>query len=235
MDDGLEAAVTVILGSDSRDSAAPPVLPLGEGIAAQLRKAILAGELRPGERLRQERIAADYGTSRNPVREALRQLENEGLVTLVPHSGARVARPSYSDCIELYRMREDLDALALAESVPRLGDHQIATLEHLVDLADQSPDSWLEYDRQFHLESFAAAPMPHLLAVIEDLWNRTQQYRRLHARSFRESDRQVISNEHHLILAAVKRRDAEYAAALQRLHIRRSRLALDKFRGAFVD
>jgi DNA-binding GntR family transcriptional regulator len=221
--------------TDPLDSPPSPALPLGDGIAARLREAILAGELHPGERLRQERIAADYGTSRNPVREALRQLESEGLVTLVPHSGARVARPSYDGCIELYRMREDLDALALAESVPRLNDEQIVRLEHLVDLADQSAEGWLEHDRRFHLESFAAAPMPHLLAVIEDLWNRTQQYRRLHAHSFSASDRHVISSEHHLILAAIKRRDVEYAASLQRLHIRRSRLALDKLRGAFVD
>lgn len=223
------------LGRASGVTVPASVLPLAEGIAAQLRKAILAGELRPGEHLAQERIAADYGTSRNPVREALRQLENEGLVTLVPHSGARVARPSYGGFIELYRMREHLDALALAESVPRLTDQQIARLGQLVDLADRSPDSWLEYDRRFHLESFAAAPMPHLLAVVEDLWNRTQQYRRLHARAFTESDRRVISEEHHLILAAIGRRDAHYAAALQQLHIRRSRLALDKRDGAFVD
>jgi DNA-binding GntR family transcriptional regulator len=209
--------------------------PLGDGIAVHLRNAILEGALKPGERLRQEKIAAEHGTSRNPVREALRQLENEGLVTLVPHSGARVARPSSAECVELYRMREVLDALAIEESVPRLSTRQVDRLTQLARLVDQSPESWLDYDRQFHLQSFAAAPMPHLLDVIEELWNRTQQYRRLLVQVLTPDDRQVISEEHHLIVVAARRGDAEYAAALQRLHLRRSRLTFERLEDAFVE
>ena len=209
--------------------------PLGEVIASHLRDDILAGALKPGQRLPQEKIANEHGTSRNPVREALQQLENEGLVTLVPHSGARVARPNWAECVELYRMREVLDALAIEESVPRLSTEQVDRLTHLAQLVDQSPESWLDYDRQFHLQSFAAAPMPHLLEVVEELWNRTQQYRRLHAQALTPADRQVISEEHHLIVVAARRGDGEHAGALQRLHIRRSRLAFERIEDAFVD
>ena len=158
------------------------------------------------------------------------------LVTLhAPQRSASCPPSSYAECVELYRMREVLDALAIEQSVPRLSTEQIDGLMRLAQLVDQSPESWLDYERQFHLQSFAAAPMPHLLEVIEELWNRTQQYRRLHVQALTPDDRQVISEEHHLIVVAARRGDGEHAGALQRLHIRRSRLAFERLEGAFVD
>src|SRR5215216_991413 len=83
--------------------------PLAEAVARQIRAAIIDGRLEPGTRVRQEEIARRLGTSRIPVREALRQLEMEGLVTLVPHVGARVALLDFGEYTELYRMREAVE------------------------------------------------------------------------------------------------------------------------------
>src|SRR6476646_4798159 len=96
-----------------------------EAVAAYLRSAIFEGRLRPGQRIRQEEVAAASGTSRVPVREALRALEGEGLVQLFRNRGARVARLDYPEFSELYRIREALDPLLLAASVPLLSDEQI--------------------------------------------------------------------------------------------------------------
>src|SRR5215510_5383173 len=99
-----------------------------ERIAAHLRDAILNGEMPPGSRIRQEEIAVRLGASRLPVREALRMLEAEGLTEHERHKGARVTRLSMHEVDVIYRMRERLEPLALAESLPRLGDDDHARL-----------------------------------------------------------------------------------------------------------
>src|SRR5690554_2391409 len=95
-------------------------------IADGVRDSILAGELGPGERVRQEIIAARYGASRVPVREALRILEAEGLVTLVANTGAWVMQLSLAECEELYQVRERIEPLLLRFSMPGLSAEKIA-------------------------------------------------------------------------------------------------------------
>src|SRR4051794_18101373 len=83
----------------------------GTRIASELREAILTGEYAPGDRVRQEDLADRHGASRVPVREALRMLESEGLVTLVANTGAWVSRVSLAECEEIYRIRERIEPL----------------------------------------------------------------------------------------------------------------------------
>ncbi len=83
-----------------------------------LREAILAGRLSPGSRVRQEELAEEFGISRIPVREALRRLEAEGLVVLVPNSGAWVAKLDRAECVEIYRIREQIEPLAILDKLP---------------------------------------------------------------------------------------------------------------------
>jgi DNA-binding GntR family transcriptional regulator len=202
--------------------------PMASVVARRVREAILDGRLKPGERIRQEDIARRLGTSRIPVREALRQLETEGLVSLVPHSGARVASMDYERFAELYQLREVVEPMAIAESASRLSDAQIAHLAELVQIVEQSTDDplhWLEADRRLHLESYAAAPLPRVLSMIEGFWNQTQQYRRAYLYTV-QPQIEIVTAEHRLILEALERRDPEDAASLQRLHIRRTRLTL---------
>ena len=202
--------------------------PRAAAVSRRIRDAILDGDLKPGERIRQEAIARRLGTSRIPVREALRQLETEGLVTLVPHSGATVAVLDYERFSELYMLREVVEPMAIAESASRLTDEQLTHLAQLVAVIEDAGDDpmrWLEADRRFHLESYAAAPLPRVLALIEGFWNQTQQYRRAYLYRVRTS-MEIVNYEHRLILEALERRDPEDAANLQRLHIRRTRTTL---------
>jgi len=209
--------------------------PLSQVATRYLREAILEGRLRGGDRIRQEAIARQLGTSRIPVREALHQLENEGLVNLVPRSGARVAKLDFEESAELYRIREELEPLAIAESAPWLSDTQIDQLRDLMLQIERSydPAVWLLLDRRFHLASYAAAPMPRLLKMIEAFWNSTQQYRRIYygmiANARRESpspDLPMTHVDHRLLCDALERRDPVDAESVLRSHIRRTRVTL---------
>ena len=201
-----------------------------ERVADWIRSEIVDGRLTPGERIGQEAVARKLNTSRMPVREALKRLHDEGLVTHVSHVGARVAVLDVAELDEIYLIRERLEPLALAESIPRLSAHDherlrehVEEMEHCADPDD--PSRWVTVDRLFHLKTYSAAPMPRLLEIIDGLWNRTQQYRRAYSRL---PTRFVTAHmEHRLLLEAIVARDPEEAATLSRVHIRRTRLALD--------
>jgi DNA-binding GntR family transcriptional regulator len=228
-DDPSETVIEAIetLSGDSED--ANGYEPLGQAIARRVRDAILSGRLKPGSRIRQEALAHHLGVSRIPVREALRQLENEGLVTLIPHSGARVARLDIGEHLELYRIREALEPLAIAASAPNLTDEQLVRLSELLEDIEEcagDPLRWLDYDRRFHLESYAAAGQPRMLKMIEGFWNTTQHYRRAFLETLDAHHMQIVSYEHRLILDALDRRDPVDAEMRQRAHIRRTRITL---------
>lgn len=215
--------------ADDASPAANGYEPLANIVTRQVREAILDGQLKPGGRVGQEQLARQFGVSRIPVREALRRLESEGLITLVPHSGARVARLDMSECNELYRVRELVEPTVLEESVPRLSADQLELLHELVgemEVAVGESARWLDLDRRFHLESVAAAPIPRMRSMVERFWNQTQHYRRAYLASDHGANPQSANFEHRLILEAVSQRDAEGAAMRLRSHIRRTRIAL---------
>lgn len=215
----------------------PPVAEAGslpERVRDWIRNEIVEGRLSPGERIRQEAVARQCNTSRMPVREALKRLQDEGLVTHISHVGARVASLDIAELDEIYLLREHLEPLALTESILRLTseDHErlheyVLEMEACADPDD--PSRWVSIDRLFHLTTYSAARMPHLLEIVDGLWNRTQHYRRAYSRL---PDRFIIAHmEHRLLLEAIVRRDPKTAAALSRVHIRRTRLALDSESG----
>ena len=211
---------------------------LADSVAEWIRGEILEGRLRPGDRIRQQAVARSCDTSRMPVREALNRLRDEGLVTLVSHVGARVASLDVAELDEIYVLREQLEPLALAESVPELTteDHErlrryVVEMESSADPSD--PSRWVWLDRLFHLASYGAANMPRLLDLIEGFWNSTQQYRRAYTRV--PSRFTIAHMEHRLLLEAIVARNPEEAAALSRVHIRRTRLALDSDASVFPD
>ena len=200
----------------------------GARIASELRTAILAGDFAPGTRIRQEVLADTHGASRVPVREALRMLEAEGLVTLVANTGAWVSRLSLAECDEMYRIRERIEPLLLSYSLPGLSDAAIDRLEVLADAMELSTDveQFLELDREFHLSSYAAADTSVLGDTVLRLWNRTQHYRRAFTRVFRSEGDQSVHHEHHLLVHAIRRGDLEEAERVLSGHIRRTRLEL---------
>jgi DNA-binding GntR family transcriptional regulator len=201
-------------------------------IAEDLRTAILEGELLPGTRILQEEVAEQHGASRIPVREALRMLHADGLVTIVANSGAWVSRLSQRECAEAYRMRERLEPLALRSCMEHMIGHDgmVARLAVLVDTMEttESVDEFMRLDRDFHLTSYADAPDSYLSDVVHRLWNTTHHYRRAYARLTGAPTLEVTHLEHKLILDSIQRRDGADAERALVTHIRRTRKELEK-------
>ncbi|SNT62111.1 transcriptional regulator, GntR family [Actinomadura meyerae] len=205
-------------------------------VARRLRDSIQSGELEPGARVRQETVAAELGVSRIPVREALRQLESEGLVVIVPNSGAKVAVLDFEEYTEIYKMRERLEPLAFSESVGRLTGEQrddIARLLAELEAVTGDGQAYLEGDRRFHLACYAGVPTPRLLKMIVDFWNTTQRYRRILIGTFSRDDYELNNFEHRLIAEAALNGSTRRGEDLIRMHIERSRLRLSHHRGLF--
>jgi DNA-binding GntR family transcriptional regulator len=207
---------------------------LSEKIASEIRSAVLSGEMRPGMRIRQELLAAHFGASRIPVREALKQLENEGLVVLAPNRGAWIADVNSEESIEVYKIREAVEPLAIFESVPSLTDSDIDSLDATVRELERvtTLEGYIQLDREFHLRTYSRARMPQLLAMVERFWNSTQHFRRQFVKETFAKDGLPFSDPQHLLLMdAIRGRDAEAAQVLVRLHIRRTRILIQAIEG----
>jgi DNA-binding GntR family transcriptional regulator len=197
-------------------------------IATALREEILAGDIAPGTWLRQDDIAVRLGTSRLPVREALRILEVEGLAESLPNRGARVPSLDLDEVNTYYRMRERLEPLTLVESLAHLTDEQIDTMERIQEEIEANDDvsRFLAIDRDFHMTSYEACPSEHLLTTTVRLWNATQHYRRAFMLLAGTNRMVIVNAEHRLLLDALRRRDAEDAERFLTGHIRRTRVEL---------
>lgn len=199
-------------------------------VAAYLREAILGGQLRPGDRIRQQEVAARFGASRLPVREALRILEAEGLTELAPHKGARVPRLTQHEVDVIYQMRERLEPLALAESLPQLTaseDEQLGKLQQRIE-DNGDLEEFLDLDREFHLLTYSGCPVEPLNSAVARLWNSTQHYRRSYVALGGQDRMWLVNAEHRLILDAVLRRDAVDGERYLAGHIRRTRVELSR-------
>ena len=197
----------------------------GARVADELREAILRGVYPPGTRLRQEELAGQYGASRVPVREALRLLASEGLVTTVANAGAWIARLSLEECVELYQVRERIEPLLLRYSMPELSVYQIDRLAELAETMARTSDveRFLELDREFHLGSYAGAGTTFLGPTVQRLWNTTQHYRRAFTRLLDDESNRIVHDEHHMLVAAIRERDSDDAERVLLGHIRRTR------------
>jgi DNA-binding GntR family transcriptional regulator len=213
-----------------------PYRTLAERVREDIRNEILAGGYRPGQRIGQEALARRHGTSRIPIREALRQLASEGLVVLQPHVGARVATLDLRELDEVYQIREQVEPFAIGKSAPLLTDADLEALRAFVEQMEVAAlndevSRWIELDRDFHLRTFVATPLPRLLALIDGLWNTTQQYRRLYG--LLPNRLEIAGVEHRLLLDALERRDSDDATRILTMHIRRTRLTLDEHADLF--
>jgi DNA-binding GntR family transcriptional regulator len=199
-------------------------------VAAHLRVEIIGGKLAPGERIMQEELAARFGSSRLPVREALRILESEGLVTLRPNSGAWVAQIDRQECIDIYKIRECVEPLAIAESMPNLRNIDIQRLESIQAEIDHGTDveRFLALDRELHLLTYSGCRIETLNAMVERFWNTTQHYRRAYTTAIGRDRRWVINAEHRLLIEAIRQVDIDGAKTVVWSHIRRTRLELTR-------
>jgi DNA-binding GntR family transcriptional regulator len=199
-------------------------------IASDIRAAVLSGELAPGQRIFQEQLAERYGTSRIPVREALRILERDGLVVFVPNNGAWIAEVDMAKCVEIYKIRERLEPLALSESIPRMTSETLERLEQLRSDCEAASDTetFLRLDREFHLLTYSCAQASTLLGMIERFWSTTQHYRRTYSDILGAQGQWIIHAEHRLLLSAIRQKDCEEAENLLRAHIRKTRTKLEE-------
>lgn len=190
--------------------------------ADRLREKILRGDLREGVPLRQDALAAELGVSRIPVREALRQLEVEGLVTFSPHVGATVSTLSLVEIMELFDVRALLESDVLRASMGGLTD---ADLERAADVLDayeaafRAGDvaTWGELNWRFHSTLLGAADRPLTMGILQTLHNQSDRYTRLQLSLTHGESR--AAEEHRAILDAVQAGDAERACAVLQAHI----------------
>jgi DNA-binding GntR family transcriptional regulator len=192
-----------------------------EAVLAELRRAIVSGELRPGQQVRQDALAERWGVSRVPLREALKILEGEGAVTYLPHRGYFVAELSVPDLEEVYRIRALLEEEAVRGTLPVLADEDLERFEAAVrDCEAAGRDGQLEEmaaaNRRLHFVLYESGGRPRLVRMIRILWDATDAYRSLYYATDRNRER--VQAEHRAVLDAVLARDADRAVRLLAEH-----------------
>ena len=201
--------------SPTNSAPRPPTVPVF--VLGELRRLIAIGELVPGQPLRQEDLAERLGVSRVPVREALNTLESEGQVVHEPHRGYRVTELSLADLIEVYRLRQLLEAEAVHATLALGGGSALADLRaagSLVERANAAGDlhAMGEANRWFHFVLVTSAGLPRLERILRALWDSTEAYRRLY---YEESgNRARVEHEHAGIVEAFAAGDAELVICL---------------------
>jgi DNA-binding GntR family transcriptional regulator len=198
-----------------------PTPSLAPGTVAQhaleaLRRAMVAGELRPGERIRQEEIAAGLGVSIAPVREALAVLEQEGQVTYLPRRGYFVAALDLDDLREIYALRDLLESRAARRTLPLLDEDAIERLRIAArDCADAAGEgdvaAELEANRRFHFAVMESPDQPHTMRLIRQLWDATEPFRAMYYNA--PEGRGEAIDAHERIIAALRAGDADALVA----------------------
>jgi DNA-binding GntR family transcriptional regulator len=198
--------------------------PLREQVIAALRQAIRDFQLKPGQRLVERELMEQLGVSRTTIREALRELASEGLVTVVPQRGAIVSAPSLDEALDLYEVRAALESLVTRHFVERASGEDVADLSRTVDeLAQTSTTTTdirtlLAAKDNFYRVLIAGARSTTLQQLIESIQARVQVLR---ATSMSEAGRiGHVIEELRAIVAAAADKDADRAAALAAEHVR---------------
>jgi DNA-binding GntR family transcriptional regulator len=201
-------------------TASPIARTVKESLVQYLRNDIILGKFLPGEYLRLDEIAATYDVSTMPVREALRDLEDEGLVVIYPHRGAKVSELSVAELEDIYDMRAVLEAMAARLAVPRMTQATYAELDAIVEQMDSHlVDVVAEVDlnHQFHCTLYSASGREHLCELNRELRFRTQHYLRSYMKDLGRMP--VAQQEHRAIVEACRQGQAELVATLIHSHV----------------
>ncbi|HIT62946.1 MAG TPA: GntR family transcriptional regulator [Candidatus Ventrimonas merdavium] len=206
-------------------------LPLRDVVFNTLRQAILKGELEPGERLMEIQLADRLGVSRTPIREAIRKLELEGLVLMIPRKGAEVAKISEKNLRDVLEVRRSLDELAIELAIDRMTDEDIKELEKAMEAfrnAVKTGDAMTiaECDEAYHEVIYNGTNNSRLVQILNNLREQMYRYR---LEYIKDSDmRQILVVEHEQILKAVKNRRVEEAKTAIREHIDNQEITVAK-------
>ena len=201
-------------------------LPLRDVVFNTLRHAILKGELEPGERLMEISLAQKLGVSRTPIREAIRKLELEGLVSIIPNKGAFVEGVSTDDIRDIYEIRALLEGLCARWAATRISDELMAAMEENIYLTEfhekkGNAKKLLELDNRFHELLYEAGGSKELMRVLKDYHEYVGRVRKV---TLGETKRAKNStHEHKQICEAIKNHDALLAEKCAREHINNSK------------
>lgn len=188
-------------------------------IVEHIRQAILRGELQSHSQLPQDKIAAELGVSKVPVREALAELKSEGLITYKANRGAFVTSLTATAAKEIYLMRGALEQLALEQAIPKLSKVDIARAESallMIDAEDR-PQMWAELNWEFHAALYQPAQMPHLMTTIKTLHINVGRYLVLYLDKMDFQEKSQA--EHRALLAACIVGDTKQAIETLRQHL----------------
>ena len=198
-------------------------LPLRDVVFNTLRKAILRGELKPGERLMEIQLANKLGVSRTPIREAIRKLELEGLVLMIPRKGAEVAEITIKDLEDVLEVRAALEELAVCDACENITEEQILALKEAADnfqAALESDDlvKCAETDMAFHEIIYSATNNKRLLQILNNLREQMYRYRVEYLKD--ETIYPRLLKEHKDIAESLRRKDKSRASETMREHVK---------------
>ncbi len=204
-------------------------LPLRDVVFNTLRQAILRGELKPGERLMEIALANRLGVSRTPVREAIRMLELEGLVIMIPRKGAQVAQITEQDLNDVLEVRLGLEELAVRFACERITDEEIKELglavkEFEKKMREDDLSTQAEADVKFHEIIYGATHNRRLVQIINNIREQMYRYRIEYLKDV--ESRKTLVKEHYEICDALKHRDAESAVEKMCIHIKNQQEAI---------
>ena len=198
-------------------------LPLRDLVFNTLRQARLKGELKPGERLMEIQLAEKLGVSRTPIREAIRKLELEGLVLMIPRKGAEVAKISHKSLQDVLEVRGALEELATDLACQRITDEELESLRkaeaHFKQVVSSGGNEMqiAEADEAYHDIIYNASGNKKLVQMINNLREQMYRYRLEYIKD--EAKRGTLISEHEKILEAIRLRDIIRAKALMKEHI----------------
>jgi DNA-binding GntR family transcriptional regulator len=185
-----------------------------------IREAIIRGDFKPGERLKQSELADTLGVSRMPIREAFRKLESEGLIELEPHKGAIVKSIQVNDIEEIYTLRAELEKMAVYQSIDHFSKADLNQLNELVNNMDSAEDveDFVLYNIDFHKLLIKRCNWNRLNTFISTLWSGFPQQ----TPHLLKGQTETSNKEHRQIVEAIMKKDKERASSLVAEHILRT-------------
>lgn len=204
-------------------------LPLRDLVFNTLRQAILTGELKPGERLMEIHLADKLGVSRTPIREAIRKLELEGLVTMIPRRGAEVAQITEKSMSDVLEVRRTLDALCAELACDRISEEGLAALKDACGqfeqcVAGRDAQRIAQADVALHDIILQATGNQRLIQMVNNLAEQMYRYRFEYIKDSSQHERLV--EEHKIIYQSILNKDKDTAAAAARTHINNQKQAI---------
>lgn len=198
--------------------------PLREIVFEELRNLILTGKIEPGTRMMEIELAEEMGVSRTPIREAIRKLEEEGLVVIEPRKGAYVSEISVPDIVNILEVREHLDGLTAffaAQRISEKGKESLVEASEKFNVAVESGDmdEMIRFDTLFHKIIVDETNNSYLINIVERIQELVLRFRYIYYKDFKRAEE--MPDEHKIITNAIISGDAETAKEESELHIRK--------------